>query len=57
MKTDTNGKGSYRKLIAWRNFEVPVPGKEAIVGFSVVLIVCLLLYLAVFWLCSMLARG
>ena len=42
----------YPKLVSWSNWEIPVPGKEAVVGFFLVLAVSFLLHLFVLWLCS-----
>jgi hypothetical protein len=47
----------YRKLVEWRNIEVPRPGKEAIVGFAITLAACVLLHFSVLWLCRRLASG
>jgi hypothetical protein len=47
----------YRKLIPLKSLEIPVPGKQAIIGFFVFLGICLGLHLFVLWLCSRLARG
>ena len=47
----------YRKLVDWKNLEVPRPGKEAIVGFAITLAAYLLLHFSVLWLCWILAPG
>ncbi len=48
--------GAYRKLIDHPDWEIPVPGREAVVGFVVVFAVSLLLHVFVIWL-SQLFRG
>ena len=47
----------YPKLIRSPNWEVPVPGREAVVGFFVVLAASLLLHLSVVWICSLFREG
>ena len=43
----------FPKLVNWENFEIPVPGREAVLGFFAVLAVSLILHLGVLWLCSL----
>jgi hypothetical protein len=42
----------YPKLVNWRNWEIPRPGREAVFGFLIVLAVSLSLHGFVVWLCS-----
>jgi hypothetical protein len=46
----------YRKLFGGRNWEVPVPSRETVIGFLAVLAVSLALHGLVLWLCALL-RG
>jgi Na+/proline symporter len=43
----------FPKLINWRNLEVPKPGRQAVVGFLVVLAASLVLHAFILWLCSL----
>jgi hypothetical protein len=43
----------YPRLAPWKNWEIPVPGKEAVVGFFAILAVSLALHLFVLWMCSL----
>ena len=52
MTAEEKSKLWYPKLVPWRNWEIPVPGREAVVGFFVVLCVCLGLHFFVLWLCQ-----
>jgi hypothetical protein len=47
----------YKKLVQWKNIEVPRPGRDAILGFCITFGACLLLHFALLWLCSVLAAG
>ena len=42
----------YPRLVEWRYWEFPVPGREAVAGFFIVLIASLALHLFVLWMCS-----
>ena len=42
----------YPRLVSWKNWEIPVPGKEAVIGFLIVLAASLALHLFVIWMCS-----
>jgi hypothetical protein len=46
----------FPKLVNWENFEIPVPGREAVVGFFAVLAASLLLHVGVLWVCSLFGR-
>ena len=43
----------FPKLVPWKNWEIPKPGAESLVGFGVVMAVSLLLHGFVLWLCSL----
>jgi len=43
----------YPKLVHWPNWEVPAPGKEAIIGFFVTLAISLALHGFLLWLSSL----
>ena len=56
MKQVPRGDAPYPKLFAGRNWEVPVPSRETVMGFLAVLGVSLALHGLVLWLCAVL-RG
>ncbi len=56
MRDPRTGLELYPRLIASRSWEIPRPGREAVIGFFVVGAVSLLLHGAVIWLCEWL-RG
>jgi len=51
------GPRGYRRLVGWKNWEIPRPGKEAVVGFVCVLAVSLLLHLGLVLLCKLFQPG
>lgn len=52
MREERNSEVGYCKLVQWRNWEIPRPGREAVVGFFVVLAASLALHGFVLWMCS-----
>jgi len=52
MKVERDSRIWYPKLVEWRNWEIPRPGREAVGGFFVVLAVSLGLHGFVLWMCS-----
>jgi hypothetical protein len=50
---DRNNGDWYPRLVSWKNWEIPRPGTEAIVGFFIVLAVSLGLHLGVIFLCTL----
>lgn len=42
----------YPRLVDWENWEIPVPGREAVIGFLAFLAGSLLLHFLVIWICS-----
>lgn len=53
MRSKKEAENWYPKLVPWKNWEIPVPSQEAVVGFAAVLGVSLALHLFVLWLCSL----
>jgi len=53
MKQRFDSQDWYPRLVNCRNWEIPVPGPQAVIGFFVVLGVSLMLYFFVLWLCSL----
>ena len=45
------GQLPYRKLVSWRNWEIPVPDREAIVGFFIFVGISCLLHGMLLGLC------
>ena len=43
----------YPKLVPWKNWEIPRPGKVAVIGFVIVAVVSVGLHLFVLALCRM----
>ena len=43
----------FPRLVPWRDFEIPRPGREAVIGFFAVLAVSLVLHGFVLWLCAL----
>ena len=56
MESRSNREYWYRRLVPWKDFEIPMPGPEAIVGFFVVLAVSSALHVFVLWFCSLFRR-
>jgi hypothetical protein len=52
MKKERNNEVWYPRLVEWRNWEIPRPGREAVIGFFVVLTVSLGLHGFVLWMCA-----
>ena len=52
MKTERDNQIWYPRLVDWRNWEIPRPGREAVVGFFVVLAASLVLHAFLLWICS-----
>ena len=46
----------YRRLVSWRDWEIPVPDKEATAGFLAFLGISTLLHLTVLGICWYLRR-
>ena len=53
MHSGRDANDWYPKLVRWKNWEVPVPDQEAVVGFLVVMGISLALHFFVLWLCSL----
>ena len=47
----------YPRLVQWKNWEIPRPGKEALYGFAIVMAASLLLHLLVLALCRLFHGG
>ena len=47
----------YPRLVKWKNWEIPRPGKEAVVGFCIVMAASLGLHFFVVLLCVLFQRG
>lgn len=47
----------YPRLVRWKNWEIPRPGKEAAVGFVAVAAVSLMLHMIVLLICRLFQAG
>ena len=52
MRDERDSDLWYPKLVPWKYWEIPRPGKEAVVGFLIVLGVSLGVHGFVLWLCA-----